>query len=94
MNALRKIQVVAHAPATVATAVGPPAPRLRVVARKPVEALAAPEAGGNAARNISLFLLAPFIGLAYVVILPFAGLAALAWIGGRAAVGRTGRNLR
>src|SRR5450830_644241 len=35
-------------------------------------------------RNIALFLAAPFIGLAYAVFLPLAGLAMLAWIGGKA----------
>lgn len=39
-------------------------------------------AGWNlrAARNVALFLLAPFIGLAYVVALPFVGLGMLAWM--------------
>lgn len=35
-------------------------------------------------RSIALFLLAPFIGLAYAVLLPFVGTAVLAWMGGQA----------
>lgn len=36
--------------------------------------------------NMLLFLSAPFVGLAYAVLLPFVGLAMLAWIGGKAAM--------
>jgi hypothetical protein len=32
------------------------------------------------ARNIALFVLAPFIGLAYAVAFPFVGLGMLAWM--------------
>ncbi|NDP40124.1 MAG: hypothetical protein GZ093_15470, partial [Rhodoferax sp.] len=35
-------------------------------------------------KNVALFLAAPFIGLAYAVLLPLVGLAMLAWIGGNA----------
>lgn len=42
---------------------------------------AAPTTNTNAAATA---LAAPFIGLAFVIALPLAGLAALAWIGGRA----------
>ncbi len=35
-------------------------------------------------RSIALFLLAPFIGLAYAVLLPFVGTAVLAWMAGQA----------
>ncbi|HXX82790.1 MAG TPA: response regulator [Casimicrobiaceae bacterium] len=53
---------------------------------------AAPEAkpasrwrsAGLAAKNVALFFAAPFIGLAYIVVFPFVGIAMLAWIGGRA----------
>lgn len=31
------------------------------------------------ARNVALFLLAPFVGLAYAVAFPFVGLGMLAW---------------
>jgi hypothetical protein len=33
----------------------------------------------NAVRNVALFVAAPFIALAYVVLFPFVGLATLAW---------------
>jgi CheY-like chemotaxis protein len=33
--------------------------------------------------NVALFMLAPFIGLAYAVLFPFIGLGMLAWIGGK-----------
>ncbi|NDP40814.1 MAG: hypothetical protein GZ093_19140, partial [Rhodoferax sp.] len=32
-------------------------------------------------KNVALFLAAPFIGLAYAVMLPLVGTAMLAWIG-------------
>lgn len=35
-------------------------------------------------KNVALFLAAPFIGLVYVVLFPFVGLATLAWFGARA----------
>lgn len=35
-------------------------------------------------KNVALFLAAPFIGLAYAVLLPLVGLSMLAWIGGKA----------
>ncbi len=44
-----------------------------------VEAAPAPTA--NLLKNMVLFLLGPFIGLAYAVLLPFVGLAMLAWFG-------------
>ena len=37
------------------------------------------------ARNVALFLAAPFIGLAYAIALPFVGAGALVWLGIRAA---------
>lgn len=46
----------------------------------PVEAVAT----GSSFKNIALFLAAPFIGLAYAVMLPLVGMAMLAWIGGKA----------
>ncbi len=39
-------------------------------------------------KNVALFLAAPFIGLAYAVLLPFVGIAMLAWAGGRALRGK------
>jgi CheY-like chemotaxis protein len=38
------------------------------------------------ARQVALLLVTPFIGLAYALALPLIGLAALAWIGGKAAL--------
>ena len=37
-------------------------------------------------KNIALFMAAPFIGLLYAVLLPFVGVAMLAWVGGQALV--------
>lgn len=45
---------------------------------------AANEATAHAARKAALACAAPFIGLAFVVLAPFAGLAALAWLGAKA----------
>jgi hypothetical protein len=47
--------------------------------------IAAPASRGTA-KNIGLFLAAPFIGLAYLVALPFAGLVMLARLSARAAL--------
>lgn len=60
------------------------APAFATVARD----IAANEAKPNAARNIALGLAAPFIGLAFVVVAPFAGLAALAWVAAKAFAAR------
>ena len=48
---------------------------------------------GNTAKNVALFLAAPFIGLAYAVLLPFVGIAMLLWTAGKAlvATGALGR---
>ncbi len=48
----------------------------------------------HAAKNVALFLLAPFIGLIYAVLLPFVGIAMLLWTAAKAlaasgALGRT-----
>jgi hypothetical protein len=80
MTALRKIlieeEVVANAVAANR------APRLYVVTN---EAPAEAEAAGGLLKNIALFLLAPFLGLAYIIALPFVGIAALALLTVRAA---------
>ena len=49
----------------------------------PTQAIAA---AAHTLKNVALFAVAPFIGLAYAVTLPFVGLAMLAWIGMRALV--------
>lgn len=41
-------------------------------------------------KNMALFLVAPFVGLAYAVLLPFVGLGMLAWMGAKALLVRTG----
>jgi hypothetical protein len=47
----------------------------------------APERHGalGALKLVAGIVAAPFIGLAYIVVLPFAGLAAVAWMGLKAA---------
>lgn len=63
-----------------------PAPALVALpeaAAAQVAAVQAQPAGSNF-KNIALFLAAPFIGLAYAVMLPVVGIAMLAWIGGKA----------
>jgi len=44
-----------------------------------------PEATGSTLKNIALFFVAPFIGLAYIVLLPLVGLGLMAVLAGRAA---------
>ena len=79
MTALRKIlieeETVFTAPVTRAPA------KLYVVANNATPALEE----GSAVKNIVLFFLAPFIGLAYMVLFPLAGLVALAVLAGRSA---------
>jgi DNA-binding NtrC family response regulator len=55
-----------------------------IVGEAPVEA----PAKESKLKNVALFLAAPFIGLAYAVLLPFVGIAMLAWVGGRALLGK------
>lgn len=45
---------------------------------------AEPQTKTNRLHSIALFLVAPFIGLAYAVLLPVVGTAMLAWMGGQA----------
>jgi hypothetical protein len=78
MTALRKIlieeETLFTAPVTRAPA------KLYVVANNATPAV---EEEGSALKNIALFFLAPFIGLAYIVLFPLAGLVALAVLAGR-----------
>ncbi len=57
-------------------------------ASTPAESAAAktvlPDAKPNHLKNVALLVAAPFIGLAYAVLLPVVGLAMLAWIGTKA----------
>src|SRR5574337_515791 len=41
-------------------------------------------------KNIALFFAAPFIGLAYAIVMPIAGIATLAWIAGRTMLHKEG----
>jgi CheY-like chemotaxis protein len=70
---------VAEAPAPVA-----PQAAVAAAAEAPLEPAAL-----TAAKLLLGLIAAPFIGLAYIVVMPFAGLAALAWLGVKAAIVRT-----
>lgn len=63
-------RALAHAPLP-ATVVVPPIPEAvpAAAARKP-----------NVLKNMLLFLVAPFVGLVYAVLLPFVGIGMLAWV--------------
>ncbi len=76
-------------------------PRMIVKARRPATVRAAtvraePGAVWVTMRNMALFLMAPFVGLVYAVLLPFVGLGMLIWMGVRAFVetGALARMLR
>ena len=45
---------------------------------------------GSALKNIALFIAAPFVGLAYILVFPFVGLGMLAWMGVQALMKRSG----
>jgi hypothetical protein len=60
----------------------PPATRLRVAPAPAAVVTASVEAAPAAAstvKNMALFLSAPFVGLAYALLLPFIGIGMLAW---------------
>jgi CheY-like chemotaxis protein len=61
----------------------PPAPAPAAPAEAKPELAAKP----NTLKNMALFLLAPFIGLLYAILLPFVGLGMLAWFGAKAFTG-------
>ena len=88
MTALRKILIEEEPVVTAAvTVTRAPAPKLYVVptAKAPADAPAeAPKAEGSILKNILLFFAAPFLGLAYIVALPFVGLGFLAVVAVRA----------
>jgi hypothetical protein len=46
--------------------------------------VAAAKANSGMAKNVTLFLASPFIGLVYVIAMPFVAAGILAWISGRA----------
>ncbi|MGO8803218.1 hypothetical protein [Candidatus Binatus sp.] len=88
MTALRKILVVEEEAALATHVVQAPAAKLRVVTGKALvePGAAAPAEAGGALKNIVLFFAAPFIGLAYLIALPFVGFGFLAVMAARAAV--------
>ena len=49
-----------------------------------VEVNAAAERIAENVKNVALFLVAPFIGLAYLIAFPFVGMALLAWVAAKA----------
>ena len=49
-----------------------------------VEVEAKPEEKASAVKNIALFLAAPFISIAYIIVMPFVGLGMLAWFAAKA----------
>ena len=75
-------------------------PAMIVKARRPATRRTATRtetrATGKQLRNVALFLMAPFVGLLYIVLLPFVGLGMLAWFAGRTFVetGRAATTLR
>lgn len=69
-------KALARAPMTPATAVAAPA----TASATGAAAQAAPAKKPNVLKNMVLFLLAPFVGLVYAVLLPFVGLGMLAWV--------------
>jgi CheY-like chemotaxis protein len=74
----------AHALEAEAPVAAPAAKVEAPLAPTPVAAEPVPHRGTLV--NMLLFLSAPFVGLAYAILLPFVGLAMLAWIGGKAAM--------
>jgi CheY-like chemotaxis protein len=66
--------------ASVAVVELPPAP----APAAPIDAQPELAAKPNTLKNMALFLLAPFIGLLYAILLPFVGLGMLAWFGAKA----------
>ena len=78
MTALRKI-LIEEEPVVAETVARAPVAKLRVVEAEP----ATHKETGNALVNIVLFFLAPFVGLVYVIALPFVGLGAIAVIAAR-----------
>ena len=51
-----------------------------------VKALSGGTAGAGVAKNVLLFFAAPFIGLAYIIVLPLVGMAALLRLAVRALI--------
>ncbi len=84
-DATQQASATAEAAVAAAAAAAPAARPARAEVAEPAEPLTA---GGTvllAAKLLAGLVAAPFIGLAYIVVMPFAGLAALAWLGMKAA---------
>jgi hypothetical protein len=88
MTALRKILIEEEPEitATVAVARAPAAKLYVVPTAKALAPTEAAEAEGGRLTNILLFFAAPFLGLAYIIAVPFVGLGFLAVLAVRAAV--------
>ena len=83
MTAVRKI-LFEEEPVVATNVARAPAAKLYVVTgNAPAEARA--ETTGGALKNIALFFAAPFIGLAYIVLLPVVGLGFMVVLAARAA---------
>lgn len=78
--------MIEQSAATVVADIEAPAEPVAGTAEAPAAAPARPE---SRIKNIALFFAAPFIGLAYAVIMPFVGLGMLAWMAGKAIRQRT-----
>jgi len=77
--------------AAVAKALPPPAETAPEAAAATAVETVEESTGKNIARsllNIAMFFAAPFVGLAYIALLPLIGLAMLAWMGGKAWLNR------
>jgi hypothetical protein len=61
-------------------------PMVFVRARRPIGARVEFAAMRTLFRNMALFLMAPFVGLLYAILLPFVGLGMLAWFAARALI--------
>ena len=85
MSALRKYEVAEVEVAAVekAATVGMTGSWIAVPI-SPEEHAAAEVRSENKAKNITLFLAAPIIALAYVVAMPFVGVGMIAWLGAKA----------
>ena len=64
-------------------------PELIVTADMPAAELVVEEKKMGAAKSVALFLVSPFIGLAYVIAMPFVAAAMLAWFCAKALAART-----
>ena len=61
----------------------PAKPETAAAVTAPSEVKTASRSAALVVKNVALFFAAPFIGLAYIMVFPFVGIAMLAWVGGR-----------